>query len=741
MDVDQKMACLAALCAADPEKWAGLITSLVETARIEDRIPELKALWTALDAPRLLRFLTQRREENGERLDWDEISVQMEHVFWQNTEIGALRTLYKPLLPTEWQARIAYDTFITRFLAYLQKAHKVAVLAEDEAHVRLFIPSGRPLDLVAAWQQFVREAFSAGVLLQTFVLPLNSFRLSPRGGFSAPRLPILTRDQALIMAAQLYASMEERRQGLVGLENELSQQQSELDRLADEQPKGWEKKADKLRKRIAEVEKRLNTQRENYAASIDAMVNLEERFPEPFQEVRKLARAYNRTARRQLKVTSDGVRLYVTEAGRLVTLSPDQYDTLPLLLEEREPMAEVRAPGDYADNSCYVCGRAVPHPGEQFKANKLILASPSQTLQNRTAQEEPRVCKVCAALAAASPIKLTGSNLVVMLREARSGEYLYEDHLRMLALGEMNIAAGRYLSISCAERTDNGKLFIDTLGQEQYALYKVALTFPADVLDQYRVEAILGQARIELPARHLVWMGKLIEIFHLLPSAVRVTQTEGHRFAALSQAIRYVQKDELIFAIYILSSAFAAGQRYADAQAQQLEELRADHVRRLQMEGKPEASRFRDVAALTGMLLAFANYVRQEAPRLNKNAEREVEKLLEKVDNPYHFTYEAAGNLPGTGATLWRSADNYFIYEEAARLLERLGIPRAERETAEGNQRRLQFYFDDIIRSYTTLFEEEYRTEKDRREFAYELKLSLYSRFPDYLKSKSAKEA
>lgn len=159
------------------------------------------------------------------------------------------------------------------------------------------------------------------------------------------------------------------------------------------------------------------------------------------------------------------------------------------------------------------------------------------------------------------------------------------------------------------------------------------------------------------------------------------------------------------------------------------------------MEGKPEASRFRDVAALTGMLLAFANYVRQEAPRLNKNAEREVEKLLEKVDNPYHFTYEAAGNLPGTGATLWRSADNYFIYEEAARLLERLGIPRAERETAEGNQRRLQFYFDDIIRSYTTLFEEEYRTEKDRREFAYELKLSLYSRFPDYLKSKSAKEA
>jgi len=110
------------------------------------------------------------------------------------------------------------------------------------------------------------------------------------------------------------------------------------------------------------------------------------------------------------------------------------------------------------------------------------------------------------------------------------------------------------------------------------------------------------------------------------------------------------------------------------------------------------------------------------------------------VDNPNHFTYEAAGSLPGTGATLWRSADNYFIYDEAAKLLERLSVNRAERETVDGNQRRLQFYFDDIVKAYTLLFEEDYRTEKARREFTYELKLSLYSRFPEYLKPKS-KEA
>jgi hypothetical protein len=307
----------------------------------------------------------------------------------------------------------------------------------------------------------------------------------------------------------------------------------------------------------------------------------------------------------------------------------------------------------------------------------------------------------------------------------------------MLPLGELNIAAGKYLSIRCTEKTNNNLLFIDVLGSEQYALYKVALTFPFDVLARYRIEAILGEALLELPVRHLVWLSRLVDVFNLNPSAVH--QTKG-RFAALGQAIRYVQKEEVIYAIYTLANAFTAGHRYYDVQVNQLEALRADHVRRLQMEERLEASKFRDVAALTGMLVAFANYVRQEVSGLKTDTEREVEKLLEKVENPNHFIYEAASNLPRTEATLWRSADNHFIYDEAAKLLERLGVDRAKRETIVDNTPKLRLYFDDIVKAYTLFFEEDYRTEKARREFTYELKLSLYSRFPEYLKSKS-KEA
>ena len=368
-----------------------------------------------------------------------------------------------------------------------------------------------------------------------------------------------------------------------------------------------------------------------------------------------------------------------------------------------------------------------------WEGRRLVLTSPDQRLQSGTQQKRPPICGTCAALAFASPVKLTEDNLIILLHEGEDGAYLYEDHLRMLALGELNIVAGKYLSVRCTEKMGD-KLFIDTLGGEQYALYKMALTFPADVLARYRAEAILGEALLELPARHLVWLRGLLDVFSLNPSAVR--QTKG-RFAALGQAIRYVQKEEMIYAIYTLADVFAAGRRYSAAQANQLEALRADHVRRLQMEKRPEASKFRDVAALTGMLAAFANYVRREAPGLGKDAEREVEKLLEKVDNPNHFSYEAAGNLPRTEATLWRSADNHFIYDEAAKLLGRLGVERAERETVGDNQPRLQFYFDDVVKAYTLLFEEHYRTEKARREFTYELKLSLYSRFPEYLKPKT----
>ena len=46
-----------------------------------------------------------------------------------------------------------------------------------------------------------------------------------------------------------------------------------------------------------------------------------------------------------------------------------------------------------------------------------------------------------------------------------------------------------------------------------------------------------------------------------------------------------------------------------------------------------------------------------------------VSKLIEKVTNPNFFNYAASEPLPGTRATIFRSDDNYFCYDQAKCLL------------------------------------------------------------------------
>ena len=103
------------------------------------------------------------------------------------------------------------------------------------------------------------------------------------------------------------------------------------------------------------------------------------------------------------------------------------------------------------------------------------------------------------------------------------------------------------------------------------------------------------------------------------------------------------------------------------------------------------------------------------------------------MDHPLHFTYEAAGTLLGQMAQIWRSPQTYFIYDEAKRLLHEVAqISIDERETMPSNEDPvLKLYYEDICKIYTGLFECRYPTEKEQRVFTYELKLSLYTHFPE----------
>jgi hypothetical protein len=701
----------------------------------------LKRTWKAIEASACLRQLARGKKDGAQNVDFSGLEQRGDAFFWQEEKIGKLLTLYKPPLPQEWQARIAYESFLDRFVIYVQQTSQALLIFENDFCVQFFL--SRPINISKLWQEFVQKAFSIEELLKTFVSLLNSVRLAESFGFSVLQVPVVSKSQAKLLSGFYLASMNARERGIKRLESEAEDIRKQI-----EEDKGVDKdKIASKQKKLQEISQKIKVQRTRYHKAIQAMQKLKQEFASEFNEIVQLARYYTQTASKQLKVTEKVVEKYVSETERLLSLKESDLYTLPPLLSDSPgTLLPARKAGDYSKNSCYVCGRAIKINRNNLKANKIILPSPSQTLQSRSTKENPTVCGTCAALAIASPIKLVSQSLVVRLFDRDTKHYLLEDQLRMFVLGELNVHAGRYLMLSCTEKIGKDSLMKE-FGREPYALWKVATLFPADVFRSYRIEAIIEGAQILLPGRHLAWLSALMDIFLQIKTPYAL-ENDKSKLTAVKKSLRHIQQEEVIFAIYELTQAFMAERQggFGALEASRLEDLRALHVwwlensseeseRRSRMTNLTNKARlFRDVAGLSGILYAFASRVRSEANQNQKDAEREVEKLLEKVDEPNHFIYDAAGGLQNTSARLWRGPDTHFIYDQAKALLEEAGVE--VRESNENGKPFLQVFFDDINKVYTYLSERRYQTEKDWREFTYQVKLSLYARFPEYLGKK-----
>lgn len=156
--------------------------------------------------------------------------------------------LYKSPLPGELQARLAIESAIDRFLEYLQKVHQIVVLDESDRHVSVFIPNKPVPKLAMLWKKFLKEIaffdygkseFQLPGLVQTFIVMLNAVTLSGRG-FSTLDVPILTQEQANVLASWYFAVIRDvqarqskRQQDIEKLNQQLEQAElSEKDRKA-----------------------------------------------------------------------------------------------------------------------------------------------------------------------------------------------------------------------------------------------------------------------------------------------------------------------------------------------------------------------------------------------------------------------------------------------------------------------------------------------------------------------------
>ena len=787
--------------------------------------PEALAIAQTFGSPKLIRELRL-----GKKPDVDQSWLTVEQsgksqILCQGQPIGNVQVLYKSPLPGELQARLAIESAIDRFLEYLQKVYQIVVLDESDRHVSAFIPNKPIPDFATLWKKFLKEVaffdygkseFQLPGLVQTFIVMLNAVTLSGRG-FSTLDVPILTQEQANVLASWYFAVIRDvqarqkkRQQDIESLIQQLEQPDlSEKDRKAKSkdlqdkhamQDKEAQKYQDFFRKsfvkslesqddayralallktQLAELEvtkaeqKKLLTQQERLYAGLvftwesvcqklELLKNCkdnpfefvhldQQQQPVKFQVIAAIAKNFDKRATDQINSTrGDIFTQCMTEMYRLLEMKPDQFDSLPdPLLTEQPIFPGLRSPGDDSKEFCYSCGIALAPKTAHWQVLRFMFERPSQRRQSSSGEGRPHICNSCSALAFASPLKVTEESIILRLDpsdRSKVSELKIKDYLRMLTNKEMHLSSGRYLVLA-SERTGSGDLASQKLGQVQYALAKVASIFPSEVLIDFKFSLIIQGNQISLFNRHLLFIKGLMDCYR---QSIVISGKDINM--ALGDAVRYIQQDLPFLANYTLTknSSFSSDLKLEQIRGLYWKALQQD----LQQQGDsmdsnnqlPRRARlYRDVAALTGLTYAFAQFLESTAKNLMKqeDAEREVSKLIEKVDDAIAFGYYATlGDEKKTSvqARLYHNPDCDFIYSQTKALLADLSISDRESKDDKGKL-YLQFYADDVSRAYQYYATKDYAQEKDWKELTYNLKLSLYTRFPELVrKLKSTSE-
>lgn len=702
----------------------------------------LKQWWEDMDALRVIRYAEQQWRIHSPETDPNPNSIGKtsigtdEVVLFVGKEIGKVYNYYRTVLPQEIQIRLAYDTLIERFIEFLQRKKCAIRLSENQLMVSLFIPDTN-FQLGTEWQQFIEKfAYSEKELYKSFTLFVNSMKLTDRG-FGYVHFPSVTESMKLWQAAFYIATLEER---VVRYPDNYRKAKTDEDRNAAHKENKME-----LKKLLTELRDELQTSVHGSDASNE--------IGRLFDTALKFSYKFNRTGATQFSYGTVKPRANKGKIeDKIIDILSEQVRILncPLAPVDEIVQDTIHNAGDTVKNRCYSCGSHLPTRSEvrrfkgKLEANRFVFSDPSQRLQSGSGQVQPPICFDCLVVAFGCPIKLAGGVIIVHLSSPDEGNELVsrEKYLQMLTLGELNLIAGRYLLIKCIDFVGSTPVS-EKIGQVQYALWRVAKTLPSAALEEMQLTLYAGESRIPLPRRHLVWFSYLNEIFnpHLI-----VNRKDN---IPLGQAIRLIQKDEVISAIYRLVTAESTEAKqlndWSYSEKRSLEELREKHCELLEQSSKgdklmsKQAEFYRDVAALTGLTYAYCDYLRSELRKMKNpdTVQREVKKLIEKVVNPSFFIYEASDVLPGTRATMYCNDDNYFCYAEAKWLLEdTLKLDLSDREGRnDKGQESLTIFFDDILNAYAAL-SRKYCRKAQQRKLSYQLKLNLHAKFASLFNQK-----
>lgn len=639
-------------------------------------------------------------------------------------------------------------------------------------------------------------------LIQTFILVLNTVTLSGRG-FSTLDIPIVTQDQSKVIAAWYFAVIKavekrqhDRAQQIHHLEQELANSdldqkersskekelktkqdmqgkeakkynenfQKGLTKVLSEQQSAWEeleainlqleetdlnkKEANKLQKQKTKISSKIILSKESVKAKLDFLkkaesnpfefVTLDEKQnPEKFKEVWKLYKLFTKIATDQINSTrGDIFTKCVLEMYRLLENEPS--DPIPdSLLNKKVISMEARSAGDESKEFCYSCGKKLA--SNQWQVIRFIFQSPDQRRQSASVSERPYICSSCSALAFASPLKVTDESIILKLEAKQEENSLkLKDYLRMLTNKTIHLTSGRYVVLA-SDKTNKGNSASQKLGEVQYALAKVSSIFSQEVLSDFSFFLKLQGSEKQLENRHLVLVKGFMQGY-----GQSIINAGKEINLALGDAVRYIEKDLPYLAEYTLVKQSKIANRLLLNQTQERydkqlqEDAKGDSMSQL----KKRADLYRHVAALTGLTYAFTQSLESRVRKVKpQDADREVSKLIEQVDDSIAFCYYATlgdESQKNVQSRLYKNPANHFIYDQTKKLLELIEAKDREKHNQEKQETWLQLYADDINKAYTYFAENGYSNEREWNELTYNLKLSLYTRFPELVRKLTA---
>jgi hypothetical protein len=516
--------------------------------------------------------------------------------------------------------------------------------------------------------------------------------------------------------------------------------------LAKTQRKKLQKQQDNLLPQIIfsceSVQKNLRLLEESLGNPFEFIKLDQKHNPDRFKKVTEISRSFKKTATDQINSSrGDIFAKCILEMYRLLE-KQQPYDQLPEpLLSDKPRIMEVRSPGDDSKEFCYSCGVALNPKTTKWKVARFMFERPSQRRQSSSSEDRPYICASCSALAFASPIKVTDESIILKLKQIESqketSDYKLKDYIRMLTNKEMHLYAGKYVVLA-SEKTTTGEIASKKLGQVQYALAKVASIFPTEVLADFAFYLIIqGSENIHLASRHLVFIKGLMECYG---QSIVVAGKEVN--LELGDAVRYIEQDLPFYADYSMSKIANVSN---NLRLEQIREIYWENFKKYMEPSKQtqlakKAKLYRDVTALTGLIYAFVQVLESTTRKVMKqdDAEREMSKIIEKVDDAVAFCYYATlGDEKKTSvqARLYRNPDNYFIYNQTKDFLEKeLQIFDREETDKEKQQTWLTLYADDVMNAYTYFAENGYGQDREWNELTYNLKLSVYTRFPELVR-------